>query len=123
MFHDRCICSLEIKLEKYKKIIISPLIIIKNMIIEYIQLIFHRDIFRQIKDVYIIIIIIIIIGCEIKFININISKSIISKYNNKLKFKSFSILSYQNIVSRILILEINGINKFVYYSDLVNKLM
>lgn len=40
----KLIWSLEIRLEKYMKIISKPLIIIKNIKIEYIKFIFHIDI-------------------------------------------------------------------------------
>jgi len=40
-------CSLEISLEKYKKIISMPLIIIRKVIIEYIKLNDHIDIIRH----------------------------------------------------------------------------
>lgn len=54
--------SLEISLEKYMKIINSPLIIIRNIKIEKIKFIFQIDMFIQISKLNKIINIIIIIG-------------------------------------------------------------
>lgn len=66
------ICSLEINLEKYIKMINNPLIIIKKIIIEYIKFNFQIDIFKHLIILKIIISIIIIIGWRILFIIIKI---------------------------------------------------
>lgn len=70
------ICSFEINLEKYIKIINNPLIIIKKIIIEYIKFHFQIEIFRHLKRLKIIISIIIIIGWSILFMIIKIIKNI-----------------------------------------------
>lgn len=70
------ICSFEINLEKYIKIISNPLIIIKKIMIEYIKFNFQIEIFKHLKILNIIISIIIIIGCNILFIIIKIIKNI-----------------------------------------------
>lgn len=91
------ICSLEIKLEKYIKIINRPLIIIKKIIIEYIKFIFQIEILRHLSKLKIIISIMIIIGWNILLIMIKI---IINIKSHKMKKASLIILViiFQKIV-------------------------
>lgn len=104
------ICSFEIKLEKYIKIISNPLIIIKKIMIEYIKFNFQIEIFKHLKRLYIIISIIIIIGCNILFIIIKIIINIKNHKIKKINLIILFILFYsRNSLFRILILEIKGI--------------
>lgn len=91
------ICSFEINLEKYIKIINNPLIIIKKIIIEYIKFNFQIDIFRHLKRLKIIISIIIIIGWSILFMIINIIINIKSHKIKKVKL-IILIIYFQKIV-------------------------
>lgn len=83
------ICSFEINLEKYIKIINNPLIIIKKIIIEYIKFNFQIEIFKHLKILKVIINIIIIIGWSILFMIIKIIKNI---KNHKIKKVNLIIL-------------------------------
>lgn len=91
------ICSFEISLEKYIKIINNPLIIIKKIIIEYIKFNFQIEIFKHLKILKMIISIIIIIGCSILFKIIKIIKNI---KNHKIKkvYLIILIIIFQKIV-------------------------
>lgn len=86
------ICSFEINLEKYIKIINNPLIIIKKIMIEYIKFNFQIEIFKHLKILNIIISIIIIIGCNILFIIIKIIKNIKSHKIKKVNLIIFNII-------------------------------
>lgn len=85
----KLIWSLEIRLEKYMKIMSKPLIIIKNIKIEYIKFIFHIDIKRHLLKLKIIINIIKKIGwiCFIKIKNI-------MKNNKKIKVKEINWIKF-----------------------------
>lgn len=107
------ICSLEINLEKYIKIINNPLIIIKKIIIEYIKFNFQIDILRHLNKLNIIINIIIIIGWRILFIIIKIIMNIESHKMKKINLIILSINS-KNSLLRILILEIKGVIKIIF---------
>lgn len=95
------ICSLEINLEKYIKIINNPLIIIKKIIIEYIKFIFQIEILIHLSKLKIIISNIIIIGCNILFIImkiiINIKSHKINKVNLIILIIIFQKIVYENI--------------------------
>lgn len=92
------ICSFEISLEKYIKIINNPLIIIKKIIIEYIKFNFQIEIFRHLKRLKIIISIIIIIGWSILFKIIKIIKNINNHRIKKVNLISLIIIFFQKIV-------------------------
>lgn len=115
------ICSFEINLEKYIKIINNPLIIIKKIIIEYIKFNFQIEMFKHLKRLKIIINIIIIIGWSILFIIIKIIKNIKS---HKIKKTDLIILIINNFsknsLFRILILEIKGMIRLFFW-DFNNK--
>lgn len=91
------ICSFEINLEKYIKIINNPLIIIKKIIIEYIKFNFQIEIFKHLKRLNIIISIIIIIGWSILFIIIKIIKNV-RNHNIKKISLIILIIFFQKIV-------------------------
>lgn len=109
------ICSFEINLEKYIKIINSPLIIIKKIIIEYIKFNFQIEIFRHLKRLNIIISIIIIIGWSILFKIIKIIKNIKSHRIKKVDLIILIIIFSRNSLFRILILEIKGVMKLFFW--------
>lgn len=109
------ICSFEINLEKYIKIINNPLIIIKKIIIEYIKFSFQIEIFKHLKRLKIIINIIIIIGWSILFIIIKIIKNIINHKIKKINLKILIIIFSKNSLLRILILEIKGVIKLFFW--------
>lgn len=91
------ICSLEINLEKYIKIINKPLIIIKKIIIEYIKFNFQIEIFKHLNRLKKIINIIIIIGWSILFTMIKIIKNIKSHRVKKLSLMIL-VINFQKIV-------------------------
>lgn len=94
------ICSFEINLEKYIKIINNPLIIIKKIIIEYIKFSFQIEIFKHLKRLKIIINIIIIIGWSDLFMMIKIIKNIRSH-----KIKKVSLIILVIIFQKVVYLE------------------
>lgn len=89
------IWSFEINLEKYMKIISRPLIIIKNIKIEYIKFIFHIDIKKHPLKLKIIIKEIKKIGwiCFIKIKNI-------VKNSRKIRIKKINWIKF-NIIQKI----------------------
>lgn len=91
------ICSFEINLEKYIKIINKPLIIIKKTIIEYIKFSFQIEIFKHLNKLKVIISVIIIIGCIILFIMIKITINIKNHKIKKVRLKIL-IIKFQKIV-------------------------
>lgn len=92
------ICSLEINLEKYIKIINNPLIMIKKIIIEYIKFNFQIEIFKHLKRLKVIINSIIIIGWSILFIIIKIIKNIKNHKIRKMDLIILIIIFFQKIV-------------------------
>lgn len=92
------ICSFEINLEKYIKIISSPLIIIKKIIIEYMKFDFQIEIFKHLKRLNIIINIIMIIGWSILFIIIKTIKNIKNHRIRKVDLIILIIIFFQEIV-------------------------
>lgn len=115
------ICSFEINLEKYIKIINNPLIMIKKIIIEYIKFNFQIEIFKHLKRLNIIINIIIIIGWSILLIIIKIIKNIKSHKIKKVNLINLIIVFSKNSLLRILILEIKGVNNLLFFWDFNNK--
>lgn len=107
------ICSLEINLEKYMKMINNPLIIIKKIIIEYIKFSFQIDILIHLNKLNKIINIIIIIGWRILFIIIKIIINIKSHKMKKINLIILDINSKSSLL-RILILEIKGVIKIIF---------
>lgn len=91
------ICSLEINLEKYIKIINKPLIMIKKIIIEYIKFNFQIEIFKHLNRLKKIISIIIMIGWSILFIIIKIIRNIKSHRIKKLSLMNL-IINFQKVV-------------------------
>lgn len=114
------ICSFEINLEKYIKIISNPLIIIKKIIIEYMKFNFQIEIFKHLKRLKIIINIIIIIGWSILFIIIKIVKNIKNHKIRKIDLIILIIFFSKNSLFRILILEIKGVIELFFW-DFNNK--
>lgn len=114
------ICSFEINLEKYIKIINNPLIIIKKIMIEYIKFNFQIEVLKHLKILNIIISIIIIIGWSILFIIIKIIKNIKNHKIKKVNLVNLIIIFSKNSLFRILILEIKGVIRLFFW-DFNNK--
>lgn len=115
----RCTFSFEIRLEKYKKIISTPLIIIKNTIIENKNVFFSIDKFKQIINEYIINMRIKWVGWKL-FHNIrDIIMIIIVYIKGTIKFNlfiDFVLVFSKNSLIRILILGIKGVI-IIYFFD------